>query len=94
MGKKKMICLGIVLVLFLWVGIGTVDYLRVHNFEKPLFCIGVDLADDGGSGKYIGLGYSFGIKGHFLPEDELPGVTEYSYRIFGIHAEHGIRESA
>ena len=49
-------------------------------------------ADDGGSGEYIGLGYSFDIEGNFMPEDEVSGVTAYRAKIFGITAGSGIRD--
>ena len=64
-------------VLVLWLCVGITDFALVTNYKKPLFCIGVDLADDGGSGKYAGLGYSFEIEGNFMPEAEEPGITSY-----------------
>ena len=45
-----------------------------------------------GSGKYIGLGYSFDIKGNFMPEDEFPGVTKWTYYLFGIELQTQIRD--
>lgn len=90
--KKNKYCIIIFALLFLWLTAGTIDLVRVRAFEKPVFCIGTDVADDGGSGHYAGLGYSFDIKGNFMPEDELPGVTEYSYRIFGADVASGIRD--
>jgi hypothetical protein len=41
---------------------------------------------------YYGLGYSFEIKGNFMPEDELPGVTQYKYYIFNNSVLEGIRD--
>lgn len=92
--KKKVIIAAIILGFVLWISIGLVDYFRVSGFEKPVFCL-LDVEnsyDDGGSGKYIGLGYSFDIKGNFMPLDELPGVTQYTYRIFGLVVKTGIRD--
>ena len=66
--------------------VGVVDFSWVHSFERPIFCIVGETADDGDSGHYAGLGYSFDIKGNFMPEDELKGVTEYSYHLFGIQS--------
>ena len=82
----------IAILLVVWFLIGIVDYRIVHGFEKPLFCIAMETADDGGSGHYIGAGYSFDIEGNFMPEDELPGVTKYTYYIFGIEIDSGIRD--
>lgn len=91
MAKRKRILL-IFLVLSLWLCIGIIDFVRVHRFERPLFCIGAQTADDGGSGNYIGLGYSFYIEGNFMPEDEFPGVTYWKYYLFGIEAQTGRRD--
>lgn len=84
MKKKKRVVVWILFLLIVnWVACGVTDYLRVSSFEKPLFSLPVETADDGGSGHYVGLGYAFDIKGNFLPESEYPGVTEYTYLIFG-----------
>lgn len=90
--KKKKTIIVMICILVLWIAIGVVDYSRVHSFEKPVFCVGTDLASDGGSGKYIGLGYSFDIKGNFMPEDEFPGVTKWTYYLFGIELQTQIRD--
>ena len=82
--KKKKIIIVVACILVLWVAIGIVDYSRVNSFEKPLFCVGTELADDGGSGKYVGLGYSFDIEGNFMPDTESPGVTSYRGYILGV----------
>lgn len=74
---KKRVVKIIIVVIVLWLCAGIVDFALVTNYEKPIFCIGVDLADDGGSGKYVGAGYSFYIEGNFMPEAEEPGVTSY-----------------
>ncbi|MCM1105049.1 MAG: hypothetical protein NC409_13195 [Clostridium sp.] len=92
MSKKKKLCLAVVILTVIWAVVGVIDFSRVHRFEKPIFCIGTETADDGGSGRYVGLGYSFDIKGNFMPEDELPGVTEYSAYLFGCKAASGRRD--
>ncbi|MEG0912783.1 MAG: hypothetical protein RSD35_07775 [Oscillospiraceae bacterium] len=79
-------------LLFLWLALGSVDFFRVKSFEKPVFTLKTETADDGGSGRYYGLGYSFEIKGNFMPEDELPGVTHYKYYIFNNLVAEGIRD--
>lgn len=93
--RKKAI-IAIVCVTALWLIMGIVDFALVHNYRKPLFCVGVDLADDGGSGRYVGLGYSFEIEGNFMPdvetpatEAEKPKVTSYRGYIFGIEVSRG-----
>lgn len=75
--KKKVMILLICVMVF-WLCAGCIDFALVHSYKKPIFCIGVDLADDGGSGEYVGLGYSFDIEGNFMPEEKNQGVTSYS----------------
>lgn len=87
--KPITIIIGTILVFSVLTGI--FDWFRVKSFEKPIFTIPIT-ADDGGSVIYYGLGYSINIKGNFMPEDELSGVTHYEYYIFGILADNGIRD--
>lgn len=89
--RKKLIRIILTIILVLCVGTGIFDWFRVKSFEKPIFTTSIT-ADDGGSGTYYGLGYSINIKGNFLPEDELPGVTHFEYYIFGILIDNGIRD--
>lgn len=90
--KKRKIIIVIVCLVTLWIAVGIVDCCRVHSFERPIFCIATETTDDGGSGKYIGLGYSFNIEGNFMPEDEFPGVTKWTYFLFGKNMGSGIRD--
>ncbi len=93
MKKKiiKIVSITIAVFLVLWIIAGTVDFLRVKSFERPLF-ISTQTTDDGGSGMYYGVGYSFEIEGNFMPEDELPGVTHYKYYLFGNLISEEIRD--
>ena len=90
--KRKNIIIAVICAVALWIAVSIVDYGRVHGFEKPFFCVSTELADDGGSGKYVGLGYSFDIEGNFMPEDEFPGVTKWTYYLFGIGMQSQIRD--
>ena len=92
MNKIKKVILIIVSILCVWLFIGIIDFSLVHNYHKPLFCIGVNLADDGGSGKYVGLGYSFEIEGNFVSESEEPKVTSYKGYLFGKKITRGYWE--
>jgi len=94
--KSTKVIIAILGIVVLWLCVGIVDFALVHNYRKPLFCVGADLADDGGSGRYIGLGYSFDIEGNFMPdtetpatEDKKPKVTSYRGYIFGIEVSRG-----
>ena len=92
MMKKKITAVFAVLIL-LWVFAVLTDFnMVVRNFEKPFFCVLINGADDGGSGKYLGLGYSFEIEGNFMPEDEYPGVTKFDAKLFGFPAASRIRD--
>ena len=52
MNKKKIfiIALAAVCAAVLWLAVGMIDYCRLHRFEKPIFCVGINLSDDGGTG--------------------------------------------
>ena len=89
----KKIFVVLVIIFVIWLMMGVVDYSKVRSFERPIFSIIIEPGyEDGGSGRYVGLGYYFDIKGNFMPEDELPGVTHYDFYIFGIHVESEIRD--
>jgi len=90
--KKKRIIIVLMCVVLLWVIVGVFDFMLVKSYHKPIFCIGVDLADDGGSGRYVGLGYSFELEGGFMPEDDEPDVTSYRGYIFGKEVCRGFWE--
>ena len=91
MKRKRIIAIVIAALLLLTV-MGVVDLARVYYFEKPIFARPAEIMDDGGSGLYRGIGYSIRLEGNFLPEDEFPGVTQYTYRVFGILVSAGIRD--
>ena len=79
---KKVISVVLCAVL-IWSAMVVTDFLLVRNYRKPLFCIGINLADDGGSGKYAGIGYSFFLEGGFMPDDDEPDVTSGQGYLFG-----------
>lgn len=81
--KLKYILMVIGCILALWIVMGITDFILVRNYHKPLFCAGVDLADDGGSRRYVGPGYGFDIEGDFMPESTNPGITSYRGYLFG-----------
>ena len=88
--NKKKVIIAVVCVIAVWLIMGIVDFALVHSYHRPLFCICTEPMQDGGSGKYVGLGYSFDIEGNFMPdtetpatEDKKPKVTSYRGYIFG-----------
>lgn len=93
---KKKVIIAVVFVIAVWLIMGIVDFALVHSYHRPLFCICTEPMQDGGSGKYVGLGYSFGIEGNFMPdtetpatEDKNPKVTSYTGYIFGQEVSRG-----
>ncbi len=89
MKKKIILLIAIVIMLVSWASIAYSDYADVAiSYDKPKFCISTMTADDGGSGKYIGLGYSFDIDGH-LENNGKYEVDTYTYKIFGITIKQG-----
>lgn len=88
---KKIILFVFLFILLLAIVFGVVDFFRVRSSSLPIFCLNVEKIDDGGSGKYIGLGYSFYIKGNFLPDEPGAGITAYNYSILGIKIVKGIK---
>jgi len=87
--KKRKIISIIGGIIILWLLLGIIDFSLVHNYKKPIFCIITESADDGGSGKYVGLGYYFDIEGNFMPEETADGITSYRGYIFGQEVSRG-----
>lgn len=82
---KKRNIMRLIVAIIVWLSIFVTDFIRVNDFERPVFCVLVNGADDGGSGTYIGLGYTVDIEGNFVTEDEVErGVTEFDMKLFGV----------
>lgn len=92
MKKKKVIVVAVVFV-FIWATMFITDLVRAHDFERPMFCVLMNGADDGGSGTYVGFGYTIDIEGNFVTEDmNERGVTEFDMKLFGLRVLAGIRD--
>ena len=89
--KKRKIIIAVVCAVILWITVGIVDFSLVHSFRSPVFCVCSEPMQDGGSGKYVGLGYSFDIKGDYMPEDKLPGIIKWIYYLFRVEIQTRIR---
>ena len=74
----------VIVLLCIWISLGIIDLAAVAAGNKPLLSFPFITADNGGSGRYIGPGWAFDIRGNFMPEDKNPGVTEWTYYLFGI----------
>lgn len=77
-----MVCVLLVIII-VWVSLLAIDFIRAILFKKPIFVIPIYTRDDGGSGKYLGIGYWFDIKGNFLPESEEKGIVDIRGYVFG-----------
>ena len=94
--KWKKAIITVICIMVLWLIMSIVDFALVHSYRRPLFCICTESMQDGGSGKYVGIGYSFAIEGNFMPdtetpatEDKKPKVTSYRGYIFGKEVSRG-----
>ena len=90
--KKKKTLIIVVAVVLLWLAAGVIDFALVHGYHRPLFCVCTEPMQDGGSGKYVGLGYSFDIEGNFVTEAGHLGVTSYRGYILGQEISRGFWE--
>jgi len=85
--RSKIIFIALACVIILWVIIGFVDYWRVCElFENPIFALSILTETDCGchSRTYMGIGYYFRVKGYFLPDFDIPGISHVEYYLFGI----------
>jgi len=90
--KNKKVKKAVAIVALAWACIFAIDFVRVSNFERPVFSVLVNGADDGGSGTYAGLGYWTEIEGNFVTEDVTKwGVTQYDMKLLGIRVQAAIR---
>lgn len=65
MKKKpaKILLIAICALVVLWGVMFTTDYIRCSSLQEPLFVIPIgEIAKDGGSGTYLGPGYTVDIK--------------------------------
>lgn len=90
--KKKRIVIIVLAIILLWLAAGVTDFALVHSYHRPLFCICTEPMQNGGSGKYVGLGYSFDIEGNFMPDAKDYGVTSYRGYILGKQVSRGYWE--
>lgn len=92
-GKKRSVIAVVVGLLILWFVVGTIDFFRVSSFERPMFCMGKESVYKGAEDykNYQGIGYSF-VVAENSSESEFPGVTRYTYFLFGNEVVSGMRD--
>ena len=100
MEKRKKCLLTVLIIaaalLLAAVAMACVDYnLVVNRHERPECAVGFATADDGGSGRYYGLGCGFEVHGNFVALDPADyGVREWSFYILGVEVASGSRDSS
>ena len=58
-----------VLLILIWVSMFVTDFIRCSSLKTPIFVSASDnIADDGGSGTYNGLGYTVNVKKYVSTE--------------------------
>ena len=84
---KKSIAIILLSATILWIILFSIDLFTVIVIhETPIFAQKDNERsfDDGGSGVYIGLGYSFDIMGNFMEFDELSGVMGANVYLYSL----------
>lgn len=96
--KKRLLTVLVIAAALLLaaVAMACVDYnLVVNRHERPECAVGFATYDDGGSGRYYGLGYGFEVEGNFVPMyPGEGGVREWSFYILGVEVASGSRDSS
>jgi len=89
---KKAVIVVFVALILVWGIVAAVDFSRVNNLDKPIFCLPAETADDGGSGRYVGLGYWFDIEGSLVAESGQYAISRFDAYLFGIDVLHAITD--
>jgi len=55
--RKKINKIVLLILLFIWIGIITTDFICAKKEEKPIFAVHTSTLWDGGTKTYIGMGY-------------------------------------
>lgn len=80
---KKVLIL-IIAVFFIYMSLHTfflkIDYNRIKYGHKPIFSLTISHADDGGSVRYLGLGYKI-VSYHYICHEEISGRTTHGYMV-------------
>lgn len=97
--KKRLLTVLIIAAALLLAAavMGCVDYDRVVNRgERPICAVTIGAGfDDGGSGRYYGLGYGIEVHSNFVALDPADyGVREWSFYILGVEVASGAADSS
>lgn len=77
----KKVLNAVLILLLLWAAIGLADYMRIRNFDRPLFCAEVQAKEL--DGRLVGAGYSV----EYETGEGDKAFSHYVYRVFGMKAD-------
>jgi len=73
---KKILRITLVVLVMVWVAMFITDFITTKLNTKPMFCLGHNTYDDGGSGEYYGLGYKVNVWCYLSAEEGLLVISE------------------
>lgn len=83
MKRWRMLISVIAALIVVWAVIFAVDYIRCSSLREPLFVFPVDTTlQDGGSGRYCGLGYTVDVNKYIDAEYGMC-INSVEMRMFG-----------
>ena len=69
-------------VVVVWLSMFVTDFISASTLRMPKFVLPIDTADDGGSGTYLGLGYTVELEVH-LDVDLGVVIEKTEMKVFG-----------
>lgn len=72
----KILRITLAVLLIIWGTMFLTDFITTKLNTKPIFCIGHNTYDDGGSGEYYGLGYKVNVWCYLSVEEGLLVISE------------------
>lgn len=82
MKKLRIVLIVFAVAIVLWSGMLITDTVRSNDFKEPVFAWEKEIAEDGLSGEYQGIGYTVNFRNHIEDCEVLPEYSEV--RLFGI----------
>lgn len=82
MKKLRIVLIIFAVVIVLWSAMFITDITRSNDFREPIFAWEKDIAEDGLSGEYQGIGYTVNFRNYIKDCEVLPEYSEV--RLFGM----------
>ena len=80
--KKQYIIILISALVVVWLSMFVTDFISASTLREPKFVLPIDTADDGGSGTYLGLGYTVELEAR-LDVDLGVVIEKTEMKVFG-----------